>query len=49
MPTNPLELKHTFCLIGELDSEIESEINPIVEQICSAILIIPRIGYRMGP
>ena len=51
MPAKSLELKHTFRLIGELDSEIteiEAEIKRIMDQISSPILPIPGIGYRMG-
>lgn len=52
MPAKSLELKHTIRLIRELDSEIdeiENEIKQIMdEEICSPILTIPGISYRMG-
>ena len=51
IPAKSLELKHTIRLIGELDaeiSEIENEINIIMDSIRSPILTIPGISYRMG-
>lgn len=51
MPAKSLELKHTIKLIQELDSEIseiEAEINRIMDEIGSPILSIPGISYRMG-
>lgn len=51
MPAKALELKHTICLIHELDNEIaeiELEIKTIMDQINSPILTIPGMGYRMG-
>lgn len=51
IPSKSLELKHTICLIKELNneiSEIESEIKCIMNHINSPILTIPGINYRMG-
>ena len=50
MPVKSLELNHTIKLIREFTSEIdeiESEIKPIMDEIQSLILTLPRIGYRM--
>ena len=51
MPAKSLELKHTIKLIQELDaeiSEIENEIQSIMDEINSPILSIPGISYKMG-
>ena len=51
MPAKSLELKHTICLIRELDkeiAEIEEEIDAIVDTLNSPITSIPGIGKRMG-
>lgn len=52
MPAKSLELKHTIKLIQELTTEIdeiETAIKRIMdEEICSPILTIPGISYRMG-
>ena len=51
MPAKSLELRHTICLIRELDAEIEeieNEINSIMEEVHSPITTIPGIGVRMG-
>ncbi len=51
MPAKSLELKHTIQLIHVLDteiSEIEAEIEKLMEQIQSPITSIPGIGVRMG-
>ena len=51
MPAKSLELRHTIRLIRELDaeiSEIESEIEHIMEELHSPITTIPGIGTRMG-
>ena len=51
MPAKSLELRHTICLIRELDAEIEeieNEINLIMEEVHSPITTIPGIGVRMG-
>lgn len=51
MPARSLELKHTIKLIQELDaeiSEIENEIQSIMDEINSPILSIPGISYKMG-
>ncbi len=51
MPAKSLELKHTIQLIQVLDaeiSEIEAEIEKLMEQIQSPITSIPGIGVRMG-
>ena len=51
MPAKSLELKHTLCLIGVLDAEIEeveAEIKRIMDEIASPLLTIPGISYRMG-
>ena len=51
MPAKSLELKHTIKLIQELDaeiSEIENEIQSIMDEINSPILSLPGISYKMG-
>ena len=51
MAAKSLELKHTIKLIQELDaeiSEIENEIQSIMDEINSPILSIPGISYKMG-
>ena len=51
MPAKSLELKHTIKLIRELDSEIseiEAEIEKIMNKIDSPILSIPGIGTSMA-
>ena len=51
MPAKSLELKHTIRLIRELSAEIteiEAEINAIMDEIQSPITSIPGIGNRMG-
>ena len=51
MPAKSLELKHTIKLIRELDpeiSEIEVEIEKIMDKIDSPILSIPGIGMSMA-
>ena len=51
MPAKSLELKHTIKLIRELDSEIseiEVEIEKIMDTIDSPILSIPGIGMSMA-
>ena len=51
IPVKSMELKHTICLIGELDreiKEIESEIAALMKQIQSPITTIPGIGTHMG-
>ena len=51
MPAKSLELRHTICLIRELDAEIdeiEAAIQSIMDAIHSPITTIPGIGYRMG-
>ena len=51
MPAKSLELQHTIRLIRELDAEIteiEAEIEIIMNNIQSPITTIPGIGYRMG-
>ncbi len=51
MPAKSLELRHTICLIRELDAEIneiEAAIQSIMDVIHSPITTIPGIGYRMG-
>ena len=51
MPAKSLELKHTIKLIRELDSEIseiEVEIEKIMDKIDSPILSIPGIGRSMA-
>lgn len=51
MPAKSLELRHTIKLIHELDeeiSEIEAEIQVIMDEISSPIITIPGISYRMG-
>ena len=51
MPAKSLELKHTICLIRELDdeiAEIEKEINAILDTMDSPIVTIPGIGKRMA-
>ena len=51
MPAKSLGLKHTIKLIQELDaeiSEIENEIQSIMDEINSPILSIPGISYKMG-
>ena len=51
MPAKSLELKHTIKLIQELDaeiSEIENEIQSIMDEVNSPILSIPGISYKMG-
>ena len=51
-PTYPfMELRHTIRLIRELNAEIteiESEIDKIMEELHSPITTIPGIGARMG-
>lgn len=51
MPAKSLELKHTIRLIRELDkeiSEVEAEIDVIVDTLNSPITSITGIGKRMG-
>ncbi len=51
MPAKSLELRHTIHLIRELDAEIteiESEIQAIMETLHSPITTIPGMGFRMG-
>ena len=51
MPAKSLELRHTIRLIRELNAEIteiESEIDKIMEELHSPITTIPGIGARMG-
>ncbi|WP_405353707.1 IS110 family transposase [Ruminococcus sp.] len=51
MPAKALELKHTIKLIREFNSEIteiESEIQSIMDNIDSTITTIPGISFRMG-
>ena len=51
MPAKALELKHTIKLIREFNSEIteiESEIQSIMDNIDSPITTIPGISFRMG-
>ena len=51
MPAKSLELKHTICLIRELDKEIkeiEASIRQIMDELAPPILTIPGINYRMG-
>lgn len=51
MPAKSLELKHTIGLIKVLDdeiSEIEEQIQLIMDKINSPIMTIPGISYRMG-
>jgi Transposase and inactivated derivatives len=51
MPAKSLELRHTICLIRELDAEIdeiEAAIQSIMDAMHSPIITIPGIGYRMG-
>ena len=51
IPAKSLELQHTIRLIRELDAEIteiEAEIEIIMNNIQSPITTIPGIGYRMG-
>lgn len=51
MPAKSLELRHTICLIGELDAEIdeiEVAIESIMNAIHSPITTISGIGLRMG-
>lgn len=51
MPAKSLELRHTICLIRELDAEIdeiESTIQRIMDELHSPITTIPGIGTRMG-
>ncbi len=48
MPAKSLELQHTIRLIRELDAEIETAIQTIMDKLHSPITTIPGIGYRMG-
>ena len=51
IPAKSLELQHTIRLIRELDAEIteiEAEIEIMMNKIQSPITTIPGIGYRMG-
>lgn len=51
LPAKSLELKHTITLIRELNtqiSEIEIEINAILDKIDSPILSVPGIGPNLG-
>ena len=51
MPAKSLELRHTIRLINELNSEIteiESDIQKLMDELNSSILTIPGIGYDMG-
>ena len=51
IPAKSLELQHTIRLIRELDAEIteiEAEIEIMMNNIQSPITTIPGIGYRMG-
>ena len=51
MPAKSLELRHTIQLIDELNSEIseiETEIQKLMDELNSSILTIPGIGYDMG-
>lgn len=51
MPAKSMELRHTLCLILEMNRgivEIEKEIRKIMDEIQSPILSIPGINYGMG-
>jgi len=51
MPAKSLELRHTIKLIAQLDlviAEIEREIKAIMDDMCSPIVTIPGISFRMG-
>ena len=51
MPAKSLELRHTIRLIRELDNEItdiEAEIQAIMEQLQSPMTTIPGLGLRMA-
>lgn len=51
MPAKSLELQHTIRLIRELDNEIteiESEIQKLMEDLDSPITTIPGVGVQMG-
>ena len=51
MPAKSLELQHTIRLIRELDSEIseiEEQIQSIMDELHSPITTIPGLGFRMA-
>ncbi|MBE5906545.1 MAG: IS110 family transposase, partial [Lachnospiraceae bacterium] len=51
MPAKAMELRHTLCLVREMNSgieEIEKEIEKIMDEIHSPIMTIPGIHYAMG-
>ena len=48
MPAKSLKLQHTIRLIRELDAEIETEIEAMMEESHSPITTILGIGCRMG-
>lgn len=51
MPAKSLELQHTICLIRELNAEIteiEEQIQSIMDELHSPITTIPGLGFRMA-
>ena len=48
MPARSLELQHAIRLIRELDTEIEAQIQAILDELDSPITTIPGLGFRMA-